>query len=48
MMADPLMPSQVGTDIAKVIDLDWEHHWEHKLNIHWEDPLTECKGRMLR
>ena len=35
-MADPQMVSQVEMDIASSRDLDWEHHWEQKLDLHWE------------
>ena len=35
------MECQVGMKISRLRDLDWEHLWEKKLDLHWEAPLME-------
>ena len=40
------MVGYMGVDMAILKYLIWKNHWDKMLDIHWEDPLKECKPHM--
>ena len=41
MIATPPMDSQVGMEMAILRAIDWDHHWEQRLDLYCEAPLME-------